>query len=351
MNINKIAALYAQASPGGRLCLPLAQLALRNRRQLSADGYTHRFDASCLSQRGTYRDALGDRCSGFIDEYGPKRVADWIKQQMPGYPEEILNINKEVTGDDQYLVSVWGYAGDNPNLKTTCMLRYGALSDFNIVLRGMAAYQRKQRKQQQKTIAQLLAYHQQQVAAAQAKELESLRCGKWMGAEKAITTAARIDEPGMPFMGDTSLTLDQCEALGMGYYAVHEHMNQMPSAFPVGTGFAIKPVKRSRELVDGAVYFWRWIVNGKVACQFLGRLDLSAKERGHLPLRFEDGSMPHYCWAAYGENGAKQGIQIYRITHYTTRNGAVMMQAETQPVQQAATKGLAKKVRELAHAA
>lgn len=346
MNTSKIAALYAQVSPAGRLCLPIAQLVLHNRRQPSADGYTYRVDASCMGQRGTYRDALGDRCAGFIDEYAPERVANWIKQQMPGYPEEILNLNKEVTGDDQYLVGVWGYVGDNSNLKTTCMLRYGALSDFTVILRGMAAYQRKCRKQERKTWAQLEAYEQLQIAQAAADEQLKLRKGQWLGTEKALTTAARVDEPGVAFMGDANLTPEQRQTLHT--WAVPAG-SDMEASFPTGTGIALKQIHRSRELVEGAVYLYQCEWTSDSRAMILGRALLEGRSRGHLQLKSDDRpsafSMPlEWGWA---------GLKVFRVTHYTTRNAAALpvMQAETQPAQAASTKSQPKKQRELAYAA
>lgn len=64
------------------------------------------------------------------------------------------------------------------------------------------------------------------------------------------------------------------------------------------------------------MYLWQWLVNGEVCSTVLGRLDMKAKERGHLPLRSDDtGQIPAFCWAAWGN----ENVDLFRVTHYTTR--------------------------------
>jgi hypothetical protein len=365
MNTQKIAALYASPifntllrfpafDPTTTLTEQVMKHVLRKAREMSQSEDGRHYEAAASNpsrRRERYKDDAGGHAMGFLNEHITKRAADWMLNQIP---EPVTRKHEGLADHDVFLVNVMGYGRhvENPELdvETRAGYYFGSESDLQPLMRGLASIRRKRRKQAKKLEAQLRAYHAQQVAAAAAQELAQLRRGVWLGAEKAIATAARVDEPGIQFLGDTSLTYEQRKAMGLCYYAVHEDTHGMPSAFPMGTGMALKPVKRSQELVDGAVYFWRWLIDGKVVTQFLGRLDMSAKERGRLPLRFEDGTMPAYCWAHYGESAAAKGIEIYRVTHYSTRNSAPVMQAETQPVPQQPVKRQ-RKQRELAHAA
>ncbi|MGI4871280.1 MAG: hypothetical protein ACRYFX_08890 [Janthinobacterium lividum] len=286
---------------------------------------------------------FGERTYSRAETYCPKRVYEWATQQL-------LLTSERFDVAERCMATLAAYPPreNGADINATYDHRIAGVADFATLERGIRAYQRKREKYVKKLMAQLEAYHQQQVAQAAADELAKLRRGVWLGAEKALTTAARVNEPGVPFLGDTGLTYEQRKQLGLREYAVYENMDGMSAAFPVGTGIVLKPVKRARELVDGAVYLWQWLVNGEVCGTVLGRLDRSAKERGYLPLRSDDtGKLASHCWAAW-EN---ENITIYRVTHYTTRSAAPVptMQAETQPARVQPRKRRPR--RELAYAA
>lgn len=329
MNTPKIATLYAQVAPAGQLCLPLVHLALKaTSRQPGPDGYAYHFNAACLAEHHTYRDEFGERCSGFVDAYCPKRVADWLRQQMPGYPTDILNVNKSLPDAEQHLVSVWGY-GRAHELPTQATLRYGALSDFTAIVRGMVAYQRKVAKHQRKTLAQLRAYHQQQVSA-------KLRRGQWLGAAQALTTTARVDEPCVPFLGDLNLTPEQLRQLRT--WAVPEQAG-MSAAFPTGTGLALKVITSSKQLVDGAVYLSQ-VTFGKPSeahyahVMRLGRLDLSRKTYGMIPLFQDDAPAKNlHIQAEWKRPTEGQGYEVLllQVVGYTTRNAASQQPRHEEP--------------------
>lgn len=310
---------------------------------------THCVDIDDYNKTAKRYDSLGLRQYTLLSAYCPQRVHAWALRQLPAED------NGAVAPGERWTASVMTYLRDKSGeiVDSTLELRYGGAADFATLLRGMRAYQRKRQKYAKKIIAQVRAYHQQQLAAAKAEELRKLGRGHWLGSEKALTTAARVDEPGVPFMGDiqggAGLSYEQLRALGVVFWAVPEK-DAMQPAFPAGTGIALKPVKRSRELVDGAVYLWQWLLDsGEIGCSVMGRLDLSVKQRGYLPLCSGDtGELAKYCWAAWGS----ESVKIWQVTHYTTRNAAPqpLMQAAAQPVRkQPALRQRAR--RELAHAA
>ncbi|MGI4871364.1 MAG: hypothetical protein ACRYFX_09315 [Janthinobacterium lividum] len=303
---------------------------------------TYRVNVHDFKEEKRY-DEFGARMYALIDGAYPERVHRWATQQLPAE-------NNSVEQGQRWVASTHSYTRDASReiVASNHLDCFGSEADFATLVRGLRAYQRKTQKYAKKIAAQLRAYHQQQVAQTAADELAKLRRGVWLGAEKALTTAARVDEPGVPFLGDTDLTYEQRKQLGLREYAVYESMDGMSAAFPVGTGIALKPVKRARELEDGAVYLWQWLVNGEVCGTVLGRLDRSAKERGYLPLRSDDtGKLASYCWAAW----ESEDITIYRVTHYTTRSAAPVptMQAATQPARVQPRKPQPR--RELAYAA
>lgn len=357
MNIAKIAALYASPIFNTLLRFPnfdttttltkqVMEHVLREARVVSEDGRRYQADASYPHRRERYTDDLGYRTTGFMAEYVTKRAAEWMLSQMPGWPEEgVDHLRKGMPEQDVLLVSVMGYGRHDEapehDIETRTGMRFGAQEDLEIILRGIASIRRKRRKQAKKLEAQLRAYHARQ-------ELATLRNGQWLGAEKAITTAARINEPSVPFLGDAGLTHKQRQELDLRYWAVAERTHGMSAAFPVGTGIALKPVKRSRELVDGAVYLWLWVLNGKVEMSVLGHLDMSAKQRGYLPLRIADtGKVAEYCWAAYGDSAVEKGIEIYQVTHYTTRNAEPVVETAATPLHQPQLRGQRRTRREL----
>lgn len=332
MNTSKIAALYDsthlsyifnnEGKPGQPAYINL-RTAVRliegeELSQVDAEGYDYRMDASRLNDRGSYCNEIGDRRAGFIDTFCSPRMAAWVRNQFANPEQDVDNLR--VGHDDLYLVTVWGYNSDKDKA-TKGFLRYGSQEDLAKVIRGMAAYERKAQKRSRKLVAQFRAYHQQRLAEAAAAEAAQLKRGVWLGAEKAITTAARVNEPSVPFMGDAGLSYEQRKAMDLRYFAINEYIHGTCAAFPVGTGIALKPVKRSRELQDGAMYLWQWELNGRVEMQVLGRLDMSAKERGHHPLRMEDtGKIADFCWSSFNN----ESVKLYRVTHYTTRPEAVL---------------------------
>ncbi|MGI4822276.1 MAG: hypothetical protein ACRYFV_13785 [Janthinobacterium lividum] len=362
MNTSKIAALYANPILNTQLRFPSFDLSttltaqvmkhvMNEARKISEDGRAYSILASHVHRRQRPTNDLGERSGGFFDEDTSKRVADWVLSQMPNYPEQpFAHLRKGMAAEDEVVIQVWGHVRGNDDLEPRACLLYGAQEDFEVILRGMASIRRKRRKQAKKLEAQLRAYHTQQLANTAAAELAYLRSGHWLGADKALTTATRINEPSVPFMGDVNMTAEEQEK--RLYWAVSQQAVGMVASFPAGTGVALKKVNRSRELINGAIYLYQEKITYSDGRTFimstLGRLDLSRKIHGMLPI-FRD-EAPEYqmaCFASWSD----KAINIYRVTHYTTRGAEpVAMQAETQ-LAPAQTKHKPKKQRELAHAA
>jgi hypothetical protein len=320
MNTSKIAALYADPIFNTLLRFPnfdktttltqqVMEHLMREARVTSEDGRTYYFQASYAYRRDIYRDEVGHRASGFFDASCSKRVADWLLGQLPGWPAQgVAHLRKGMPEVDTLLINVMGYRTEDNGPETVCGMRYGAQKDFEVVLRGMASLRRKRRKQAKKLEAQLRAYHQQQ-------QQQQLRQGQWLGAEKALITAARVDEPGIPFMGDANLTKEQRQQLS--YWAVPADRD-MEAAFPEGTGLALKQVHRSRELVEGAVYLYQCQWGTGDYTLILGRARLADRQRGSLRLHCDDRPSA-FSMSLEWHNPM---LKVFRVVYYTTRNAA-----------------------------
>jgi hypothetical protein len=327
MNTSKIAALYANPIFNTLLRFPdfdtsttltkeLMGYTIDEASAVSQDGRRYYFDASYPHRHDIYTSDENRRATGFIDENTSKRVADWLFSQMEGWAEQnVAHLRKGMPEQDVVLVSVWGAGRREDGIKTLAGMRYGAKEDFETILRGMASIRRKRRKQAKKLEAQLRAYHYQQ-------QEKQLRNGQWLGAERALTTAARVDEPGIPFMGDVTLAPEQYKTLHC--WGVPENSG-MSAAFPAGTGIALKKVSSSKQLIDGAIYLYQRELQyggGQThLLSVLGRLDMSRKSHGYLPL-FRD-EEPE-CQMATSAAWSDKHLAIYQVTHYTTRNAATL---------------------------
>ena len=376
MNTTKIAALYAHPifntllrfpdfDPTTTLTQQVMEHVLREAREVSKseDGRHYEATASNPSRREryTYKDDVGGRASGFLEESITKRAADWMLNQMPGWPTEAVTRKHQDLADyDVFLVTVMGYGrhAENPeqDIETRAGYYFGAEEDLGILMRGLASIRRKRRKQAKKLEAQLRSYHQEQLGLALAKQQELLRKGHWFGAEKALTTAARVNELGLPFMGEVDLTPEQRK--GLHYWAVPADAG-MSTHFPAGTGVALKVITSGKQLIDGAVYLSQVTLGRPNESRpqdhimRLGRLDLSKKTYGMIPLFKDDApGKDLHIQAEWKEPKEGQGYEVLlmQVTHYTTHNGAPAMQAETQPAKQQPAQRQRKR-RELAHAA
>jgi hypothetical protein len=90
-----------------------------------------------------------------VEVYCPQRVHDWALAQQPATNRHHALPEGEVWSA---MTSVFL---DGP--EGEFMLRFGSKEDFAVMLRGMRAYERKQQKRYRKLLAQLRAYHAQQV--------------------------------------------------------------------------------------------------------------------------------------------------------------------------------------------
>lgn len=333
MNRTKIAALYAAvdypallafAASGKAAAYSLSDpIAYRVGHSLAAEahlvgpnGRTYGVNVKNMdstADRG--RNSFGERLYYEAEAKLSERVHAWAVTQLPrGVDHHAVG----AAGQDVWSAMVMQYAG--PGEASVMELTFGAKKDFEVLMRGVRAYARKEARRIRKVLAQLAAYHA-------VVESNALRRGEWRGAEKALTTAARVPEPGVPFFGDVA----HKPGATLAYWAVPANAG-METHFPAGTGLALKQITRSRDIVDGAVYVWQWQW-GKEAGQsttLIGRCDMGAKEHGHLPLRHEGAAdvLP-MLWLSW----EKPEIKVYRVTHYTTHAAQpVQMVAETQPV-------------------
>ncbi|MGI4867828.1 MAG: hypothetical protein ACRYFZ_28180 [Janthinobacterium lividum] len=360
MNTPKIAALYANSifntllrfpsfDPSTTLTQQVMEHVLREARVTSEDGRRYQVEASYVNRREryTYKNDVGDRAGGFLSETLTKRAADWMLSQIPGWPgEAVARLHKDVPEQDVLVVSVMGYGrrDETPenDIETRAGLCFAGKEDLEILLRGIASIRRKRRKQAKKLEAQLRAYHQQQLAEATAKEQADLRKGHWRGAEKALTTAARVDEPGVPFLGDLNLSDEQRRALGLSYWAVPADAG-MEAAFPAGTGISLKPIHRSRELVEGAVYFYECKWSATDATMILGRARLADRSRGSITLQCDDRSSAFSMPLEWNN----PMLKVFRVMHYTTRSAEPVAEVATASLHQPQLRGQRQQRREL----
>jgi hypothetical protein len=292
--------------------------------------------------RNVRMNVLGDKEYGLADTFLPKRVFEWARGLMPADDNE--------RGPDMMMVSLHARYSESSGKDAEHVMRLAERGRFGGLVRGILAYENKRRKYFKKTLKQLEVYHLQLLAKAKEAELNYLRSGHWLGADKALATATRIDEPTVPFMGDANISPQEHEKLL--YWAVGSRTVGMDTSFPTGTGVALKKVARAKQLVDGAIYLHQQKLDygdGRTeVISVLGRLDLSRKTHGMLPIfRDEAPDCRMATWAAWSD----ETINVFRVTHYTTHNGAapVTMVAETQSAAKTSTKP--RQRRALAHAA
>lgn len=90
-----------------------------------------------------------------VEIYCPQRVHDWALAQQPA-----ANRHQNLSEGEVWSAMTSAFL-DGP--RGEFMLRFGAKADFAVMLRGVRAYERKQQKRFRKLLAQLQAYHAQQV--------------------------------------------------------------------------------------------------------------------------------------------------------------------------------------------
>ncbi|MBO2009205.1 hypothetical protein [Hymenobacter negativus] len=271
----------------------------------------------------------------------PMRVYQWAVGQLhepEAYGGVYAALKEAHPGHDVWTAHAMQYPPADSTEKAIGVLAFGIEDDFAVVLRGLRAYQRKQAKATKKIMAQLAVYHATEL---QRQELDKLRQGHWLGADKALTTAPRVNDPNVPFLGDMALTPEQRSRLH--YWAVPEGKH-MSAAFPAGTGIALKEVTSGKELIDGAVYLSQttWGKPGDAHyghTMILGRLDMSKKSYGSVPLRWDDEpERPLNVKAEWKKKeDADYEVKLLQVVAYTTRAEQVapVMVAETQPMRPA----------------
>lgn len=270
----------------------------------------------------------------------PLRVYNWVRAQLhepETYGGVYAALKEAHPGHDVWNVHAMQYPAKNSAEKAVGVLAFGIDDDFAVLRRGLRSYQRKLDKAAKKVLAQLAVYHKEAVAA---KEMEKLRTGHWLGAEKALTTTPRVDEPRVPFLGDAKVTPEQLQHLR--YWAVPQDAG-MSAAFPAGTGIALKVITASNQLVNGAVYLWQaeFGTRGEAGYHVrmsLGRLDTTRKEgRGWIPLFSDDNPTQDLCCEAQWTKkpGRRWEATLMQVVYYTTRAeqlAPALKPASTQPL-------------------
>lgn len=357
MNTSKIAALYDAVGYASLLALsvrtgsetpaPYNALDWRVRSLLfeqalsGPNGRTYGISLKNMDDETVRVDAQGSRQYEYLRLSFPLRVYQWVAAQLhePQTYGGIYNALREAhPGHDVWSAHAMQYPAKNSPEKAEGVLCFGIEADFAVLVRGLRAYQRTQDKAVRKVLAQLAAYHR-------AEEVKQLRQGLWLGTEKALTTAARVHEPGIAFLGDMNLTPEQRNQLH--YWAVPEN-SYMSAAFPVGTGLALKEVTSGKQLVDGAVYLHQvtWGQPGDAHyghTLLLGRLDMAKKKHGTIPLCWDDEPERYLmCWAQWKTDATKRcEVKLMRVMYYTTQApqlAPAIRQVVARPVLQAQTR-------------
>lgn len=360
MNNAKIAAIYEAVSYPSLMLLmatgdldnlaPYNRLAWRvgiiladeNARMTRPNGYTYGISFKNIDDDTVRFDAQGER---MYDERInlSLRAYNWASAQIQEPADyKVAAQAVRATGQDVHTAFLMKYAPSASTAKSEGKLLYAAEADLAVLLRGCRAFQRKQGNAVKKVLAQLAAYHQKQVEIKAAKTLAQLRRGQWLGAGLALTTAPRVNEPGVPFLGDATLTPEQ-----LHYWAVPEGAS-MNASFPAGTGIALKPITSSKRLIDGAVYLYQRTF-GKQGddnynnIMLLARLNNAKKRHGMLPLFQDDRPdahlLAHACWK--NDPAKNYEVKLFQVVAYTTRAEQLepVMVAETQTARPALRSG------------
>jgi hypothetical protein len=163
MNTAKIAALYGTysslhlLSPTDPLHRQVAEL-LESKAQRAAVGILegNRCHLAIKHMGAEARSSAdGKWLYNEVEIYCPQRVHDWALAQQP-----VTNCHHNLSEGEVWSAMTSAFL-DGPGGEF--MLRFGAKADFAVMLRGVRAYERKQQKRYRKLLAQLRAYHAQQV--------------------------------------------------------------------------------------------------------------------------------------------------------------------------------------------
>jgi hypothetical protein len=163
MNIVKIAALYGTyhplhlLSPTDPLFQQVAELLVSK-----AQGATGGLLNGCRCHLAIKKMGAKARLSpdgkwlyNEVEIYCPQRVHDWALAHQP-----VTSRHHDLPEGKVWSAMTSAFP-DGPEGEFT--LRFGAKADFAVMLRGVQAYERKQQKRYRKLLAQLRAYHAQQV--------------------------------------------------------------------------------------------------------------------------------------------------------------------------------------------
>jgi hypothetical protein len=337
MNLSKIAALYTTVGYPSLLSLVACKdfqklerpnvIAWRVSRALDdmagnagmvgPDGFTYGVSINNIDDETTRFDAQGERIYDELRVSLSLRAYQWASAQVVE-PEDFKAAAQAVraAGQQAHAIHLMAYPPKNSAAKAVGKLNFAAEADLAVLVRGCRAFQRKRDKAVNKVVAQLAVYHREQ-------ELQQLRRGHWLGAEKALTTTPRVNEAGVPFLGDVAPTPEQ--RIGLHYWAVPADAG-MSMAFPAGTGIALREVTSARQLVDGAVYLSQVTFGQPGDAHYcplmrLGRLDMARKRYGMVPLFADDAPERdlHIQAEWKKKEGAGYEVKLLQVVYYTTR--------------------------------
>jgi hypothetical protein len=163
MNTNKIAALYGAyhplnlLSPNDPLHQQVAELLVSKAQRATGgllDGCRCHLAIKHLGAKARLSPD-GKWLYNEVEIYCPQRVHDWVLAQQP-----TINLHHDLPEGEVWSAMTSAFH-DGPGGEF--MLRFGGKADFAVMLRGVQAYERKQQKRYRKLLAQLRAYHAQQV--------------------------------------------------------------------------------------------------------------------------------------------------------------------------------------------
>jgi hypothetical protein len=163
MNTTKIAALYGTyhplhlLSPTDPLHQQVAELLVSKAQRATGgllDGNRCHLAIKHLGAKARFSPD-GKWLYNEVEIYCPQRVHDWALAQQPA-----TNRHHNLHEGEVWSAMTSAFH-DGPGGEF--MLRFGAKADFAVMLRGVQAYERKQQKRYRKLLAQLRAYHAQQV--------------------------------------------------------------------------------------------------------------------------------------------------------------------------------------------
>jgi hypothetical protein len=162
MNKTKIAALYGAyhplhlLSPTDPLHQQVAELLMSKAQHATGsllDGNRCHLAIKHLGAEAR-RSPNGKWLYNEVEIYCPQRVHDWALAQQPA-----TNRHHDLPEGEVWSTMTSAFP-DGPEGEFT--LRFGAKTDFAVMLRGVQAYERKQQKRYRKLLAQLRAYHSAQ---------------------------------------------------------------------------------------------------------------------------------------------------------------------------------------------